>query len=592
MLKYFKGGFNVADIKTNLREISVAISAGLLIKGISFSKNDLYEPKKLKNLANIIGVDFKNASNIFDVEIYNQDLKDIITNGYNLAYKIVRSAYFHFHKDDQIKWVGFQTQKEDPIDLIIGNYSFSLKEDSFILKNMGLYQFLNDLTGSNYKRGLHVFSCFAQIEYNNWFRYSWDTFVDYLKTNNIWQKEQSRAYIIDKKVILKYGELLSVLPIQISTIDEYLHGTSSLTREKVFSKWINLNLSNDEKYLSLKRACSETAGIKIQNLVNNNYNPINVANFFRIYKNEYYYAKTTDMLYLYDVSVPPFAYNKLLANLGSMQNTGVELGMGITPVQTKDIDLNINVNLTFQQNKLLSLSGTYNGQEMSAPLYTPIADLNGAGFHGGNNHIVYQIVGQPLGVFYLPHCTGLVKQADGSYKYGIADLNGGGVSIEDGEDRYIAGQAMPKAMLGSNISLRYRDFDISLQINGAFGHKIYNGTALSYMNMGSFPDYNVMKGAPELNIKDQTATDYWLEKGDYINFNYLTIGWNIPLGKWQKYFQYIRVSCSVNNLATISAYSGLTPLINSSIVNNTLGIDDKRTYPVYRSYSIGLNFQF
>lgn len=283
----------MADIKTNLREISVAISAGLLIKGISFSKNDLYEPKKLKNLANIIGVDFKNASNIFDVEIYNQDLKDIITNGYNLAYKIVRSAYFHFHKDDQIKWVGFQTQKEDPIDLIIGNYSFSLKEDSFILKNMGLYQFLNDLTGSNYKRGLHVFSCFAQIEYNNWFRYSWDTFVDYLKTNNIWQKEQSRAYIIDKKVILKYEELLSVLPIQISTIDEYLHGTSSLTREKVFSKWINLNLSNDEKYLSLKRACSETAGIKIQNLVNNNYNPINVANFFRIYKNEYYYAKTT-----------------------------------------------------------------------------------------------------------------------------------------------------------------------------------------------------------------------------------------------------------------------------------------------------------
>ena len=147
-------------------------------------------------------------------------------------------------------------------------------------------------------------------------------------------------------------------------------------------------------------------------------------------------------------------------------------------------------------------------------------------------------------------------------------------------------------MLGSNISLRYRDFDISLQINGAFGHKIYNGTALSYMNMNSFPDYNVMKGAPEANIKDQTATDYWLEKGDYINFDYLTVGWNIPLGKWQRHFQYIRVSCSINNLATISGYSGLTPLINSSIVDNTLGVDDKRTYPVYRSYSIGLNFQF
>lgn len=319
------------------------------------------------------------------------------------------------------------------------------------------------------------------------------------------------------------------------------------------------------------------------------------AGFFQnrlILAADYYHAKTSDMLYLYDVSVPPFAYNKLLANLGSMENSGVELGLGITPLQKKDMELNINVNVAFQKNKLLSLSGMYNGQYMSAPQYTPIASLNGAGFHGGNNHIVYQIVGESLGVFYLPHCTGLVEQADGSYRYEVADLNGSGVNLEDGEDRYVAGQATPKAMLGSNFSFRYRNFDISLQINGAFGHKIYNGTALSYMNMGSFPDYNVMKGAPEQRIKDQTATDYWLENGDYVNFDYLTVGWNVPLGKLKKYIRYLRLSASVNNLATITAYSGLTPMINSSIVNSTLGVDDKRNYPVARSYSIGLNFQF
>ena len=307
---------------------------------------------------------------------------------------------------------------------------------------------------------------------------------------------------------------------------------------------------------------------------------------------DYYNSKTSDMLYLYDVSVPPFAYNKLLANLGSMRNSGVELGFGVTPLQTKDMELSINVNVTFQQNKLLSLSGMYKGEQMSAPEYTSISDLNGAGFHGGYNHIVYQIVGQPLGVFYLPHCTGLTQQEDGSYRYEIADLNGDGVNLEDGEDRYIAGQATPKTMLGSNISFRYKQFDVSLQINGAFGHKIYNGTSLTYMNMGSFPDYNVMQGAPEQNIKDQTATDYWLEKGDYINFDYLTVGWNVPLGKWKKYVQNLRLSCSVNNLATITGYSGLTPMINSYIVNNTLGIDDKRNYPVYRSYTVGLSFQF
>ena len=50
---------------------------------------------------------------------------------------------------------------------------------------------------------------------------------------------------------------------------------------------------------------------------------------------DYYNSKTDDMLYLYDVSVPPFAYNKMLANLGSMRNSGVELGIGVTPLRIK-----------------------------------------------------------------------------------------------------------------------------------------------------------------------------------------------------------------------------------------------------------------
>ena len=305
----------------------------------------------------------------------------------------------------------------------------------------------------------------------------------------------------------------------------------------------------------------------------------------------YYNSKTKDMLYLYNVSVPPFTYNTLLANIGSMRNYGTELSIGITPLKTKDMELNINANLTFQQNKLLSLDGNYQGEHISATEYKSLAGLDGAGFHGGYNHIVYQIVGQPLGVFYLPHCTGLVSDGNGGYTYQIADLNSGGVSLEDGEDRYVAGQAVPKTILGSNISFRYKDFDISLQINGAFGHKVYNGTSLTYMNMNSFPDYNVMKKAPAQNIKDQTATDYWLEDGDYINFDYVTLGWNVPL-KNTRYLQSLRLSLTVNNLATISGYSGLTPMINSSSVNATLGIDDKRNYPLYRIYTIGLSVNF
>lgn len=308
---------------------------------------------------------------------------------------------------------------------------------------------------------------------------------------------------------------------------------------------------------------------------------------------EYYYSKTTDMLYQYDVPVPPFTYDKLLANIGSMSNSGVELGIGVTPIQRKDLELNINVNLSVQRNRLLSLSGNYRGTQLSASDITPMGGLNGAGFHGGNNNIVYQIVGQPLGVFYLPHCKGLVKNTQGQYTYDIADIDGvEGINLEDGGDRYIAGQATPKATLGSNISLRYKDFDISIQMNGAFGHKVYNGTALTYMNMTSFPTYNVMARAPECNIVDQTATDYWLERADYLNIDYLTVGWNVPTRHLGRYISRLRLSLSVNNLATITGYSGLTPMINSYVASSTLGIDDKRSYPPSRTFSLGVSIQF
>ena len=306
---------------------------------------------------------------------------------------------------------------------------------------------------------------------------------------------------------------------------------------------------------------------------------------------EYYYSKTTDMLYEYDVPVPTFAFDKLLANIGSMSNSGFELGIGIVPISKKDMELNVNINMAWQKNKLLSLNGKLNGRDMTASDITPIGGMNGAGFHGGYNDIIYQIVGQPLGVFYLPHCKGIVDNGHGHNKYDIADLNNDNViDLSDHGDRYVAGQATPKMTLGSNISFRYKVFDISLQMNGAFGHKIFNGTALSYLNMSNFPDYNVLAEAPARNIVDQNVTDYWLERGDYLNFDYLTIGWNTPVRN--KYISSLRVSFSINNLATITSYSGLTPIINSYVVDNTLGIDDKRTYPPYRTYSIGVSIKF
>ena len=290
-----------------------------------------------------------------------------------------------------------------------------------------------------------------------------------------------------------------------------------------------------------------------------------------------YRSKTTDMLYVYDVPVPPYTYDKLLANLGSMESFGLEIGFGITPLRTKDMELAINMNWTFERNKLLSLNGYYNGQYLTAPSVKGISALWGPGFHGSSD-VCFQIVGEQLGVFSLPHCKGLYVEEDGSKWYDIEDHS------------EICGQATPKAMMGSNIAFRYKQWDITMQINGAFGHKIFNGNALTYNNVLSLPNYNVTKGAEIKNIQDQTISDYWLESGDYVNIDYINVGWNIPIRS--KYIQALRISTSVNNLATITGYSGLTPMINSSVINGTLGIDDKNVYPVYRSYTMGLSVKF
>jgi len=292
---------------------------------------------------------------------------------------------------------------------------------------------------------------------------------------------------------------------------------------------------------------------------------------------DFYTSRTTDMLYNYTVPVPPFTYDHLLANLGEMRNHGLEIGFGITPLRQKDMELNINMNWTFERNKLVTLNGYYQGQYITAPDVQGISELYGAGYHGASG-VCFQIVGQTLGVFYLPHCNGFTIAEDGSKRYDLTS------------ESYICGQATPKAMMGSNFAFRYKQYDITMQVNGAFGHKIYNGTALAYMNMASLPNYNVMQGAPEMNIQDQDISDYWLEPGDYVNIDYVTLGWNVPVRS--RFISRLRVACSVNNLATITSYSGLTPIINSSVVDSTLGVDDKRTIPPYRTYSLALSFQF
>lgn len=99
------------------------------------------------------------------------------------------------------------------------------------------------------------------------------------------------------------------------------------------------------------------------------------------------------MLYTYTVPVPPFTYDRLLANMGTMTNMGFELAVRGDIIKTKDFTFNSGLNFSYQKNKLKKLSGTYKGQPMTTSEHISVATVGAAGLVH-NNGVTYLIEGQ------------------------------------------------------------------------------------------------------------------------------------------------------------------------------------------------------
>ena len=300
-----KVGKIMADIKTHLRELSVATTIGLLKNGIPFKLQDLYDSKNFFTFARqVISGDISSAKNLCSQPTFTGNLKTIVDNGYNLGREIYYNSYFKIHREDKITWQGNDTQKDDPIDITVGSYGFSLKEESFILENMGLYKLLNCYTGSSY-RTRHIFSDYARPEYEAWFTVTWRELLAILTQNcGRWSYDNTKKHkkgiitLNDTTVKLEYfknGKSVAhtVLPREcaLSTFEKI---TSSKIREEVFAKFINRTLDDNEKYNKAKRACAVAATTALVKELNDNLNySAGLPRFLRIHRCEYYYAKTT-----------------------------------------------------------------------------------------------------------------------------------------------------------------------------------------------------------------------------------------------------------------------------------------------------------
>ncbi len=305
---------------------------------------------------------------------------------------------------------------------------------------------------------------------------------------------------------------------------------------------------------------------------------------------DYYRSTTKDMLYTYQVPVPPFVYTTLLANMGEMTNNGLELALRGDVIRTKDWTLNVSANAAYQVNKLISLHGTYQGQELTTPKYIVLASGTAGGLTS-NTGVTYMTEGKPLGIFRLPVHDGFNVDDLGRKSYKVKDLDGNGIDLSDEGDREEFGQAMPKVTANLTLNLKYKSFDLAAQFQGAFGHKIYNFTNMCLNDLSGFPMYNVLKSALAENIFGLSHTSYYIENGDYVNIAYITLGYNLPnsVVKNSK-IKGLRVALSCNNVATITGYKGLTPMINSASIDG--GVDARNIFPIMRTYALQLNVKF
>lgn len=363
-----------------------------------------------------------------------------------------------------------------------------------------------------------------------------------------------------------------------------------------------------------------------------------------------YYKRSDDMLM--SMQLPSYmgtqgnGSSKLQApkgNYGSIENKGLEITLDAHPVQLKNFSWDSNFQISFNKNKLLSLSDTEN------------ATLVGYGQWG--DVVCVSEIGKPLYNFYGYKVEGVYKDLDdiqnsakpakypsdgvfsrgntvwvGDIKYKDVDENG----IIDERDRTDLGSPLPKFTFGWTNTFRYRNLDLSIFLNGSYGNKVMNYNSLTLTHMNSTwtnqlqsvvskrarlepidPTIVYADGSkwfdhidnvrvknpgtkiPHSSINDPNdndrISDRYVEDGSFLRIKNITLGYTFPKALLNKAkIENLRVYVNIQNLYTFTKYTGYDPEVGASTQDSTgltYGLDNGR-YPSPAMYSFGLNITF
>jgi hypothetical protein len=305
-----------------------------------------------------------------------------------------------------------------------------------------------------------------------------------------------------------------------------------------------------------------------------------------------YDNKTTGLLYNYTVPSPPNLYPNTEANVGTLENKGLEIAVNVNPIRSKNFQWTSGFTFSTNANKLVSLSNQL--YQATVPYFTtgntgdPITTFT---------NIVQ--VGQPIGQFYGFKVVGV--SSTGTWIYQEPD----GKDVPYSQfnhafaDKQVLGNGLPKYYAGWNNSLRYKNWDFSVTMRGAFGFQVLNSQRMNYENT-SVQNYNrlassqnkVFGTAVLSTTMPEEFNSYYIENGAFWKIDNINLGYTFRNVK-SKYIHNLRVYGSSLNTFIITGYKGIDPEVPMTGGNAlSPGVDSRDSYPAVRTFTVGASATF
>lgn len=295
---------------------------------------------------------------------------------------------------------------------------------------------------------------------------------------------------------------------------------------------------------------------------------------------DYYYRKTTDLLNSVFVSAGTNFKNKVLSNVGSLENSGIEFSINSKPVVTTDWTWDLGFNITYNKNEITKLT---TGD--SENYYVAAGDNIGG---GRDMKAMAHAVGHPASSFYVYQ---QVYDENGKpIENEFVDRNGDGTI--NGDDRYFYKKPTADVLMGLTSRLSYKSWDFSFSLRASLNNYVYNSVEAggSDCNPTSVYSFGALNNRPLMgvanniqNLKDNTLlSDYFVQNASFMKCDNITLGYSFkklfgaPIGG--------RVYAAVQNVFTITKYKGLDPEVEKGLDNNI--------YPRPLTTLIGLSLNF